>query len=83
MFGPEISKGFKKDTVPNGGPFQAKAGDPNLPPLIYLKHVDTEGDHLLVDDHQNIVGIIDWQIARVVPRQEAFGPALVTADMRA
>ncbi|KAF7928663.1 uncharacterized protein EAE98_005719 [Botrytis deweyae] len=50
---------------------------------FYLKHVDDKGDHLFVDDQLNITGIIDWQMARVVPREEAFGPSLVTADMQA
>lgn len=50
---------------------------------FYLKHVDDKGDHLLVDKDLNITGIIDWQMARVVPRQEAFGLSLVSADMRA
>ncbi|KAK1243816.1 hypothetical protein MKX08_001954 [Trichoderma sp. CBMAI-0020] len=49
----------------------------------FLKHVDDKGDHLLVDDNLRITGIIDWQMARVVPRREAFGPSLVTADMNA
>lgn len=50
---------------------------------FYLKHVDDKGDHLLVDEQLNITGIIDWQMARIVPRHEAFGPSLVTADMKA
>ncbi|KAK4210075.1 hypothetical protein QBC37DRAFT_350636 [Rhypophila decipiens] len=49
--------------------------------LFFLKHVDDKGDHLLVDEDYNIVGIIDWQFARVVPAAEAFGPSLLTADM--
>ncbi|KND94324.1 hypothetical protein TOPH_00743 [Tolypocladium ophioglossoides CBS 100239] len=48
---------------------------------FFLKHVDDKGDHLLVDENLNITGIIDWQIARVVPRREAFGPSLVSANM--
>ncbi|KAK4072086.1 hypothetical protein Trihar35433_4150 [Trichoderma harzianum] len=44
---------------------------------------EAKGDHLLVDDDLHITGIIDWQMARVVPRREAFGPSLVTADMDA
>lgn len=48
---------------------------------FFLKHVDDKGDHLLVDKDLNIKGIIDWQMARVVPRREAFGLSLVTADM--
>ncbi|KAE8327304.1 hypothetical protein BDV39DRAFT_215217 [Aspergillus sergii] len=48
---------------------------------FYIKHVDDKGDHLVVDDELNITGIIDWQMARVVPASEAFGPSLVTAEM--
>ncbi|KAJ5654784.1 hypothetical protein N7490_001787 [Penicillium lividum] len=48
---------------------------------FYIKHVDDKGDHLMVDDELNIVGIIDWQMARVAPASEAFGPSLVTAEM--
>ncbi|KZF19250.1 hypothetical protein L228DRAFT_251364 [Xylona heveae TC161] len=48
---------------------------------FYIKHVDDKGDHLMVDDELNITGIIDWQMARVVPAREAFGPSLVTAEM--
>jgi hypothetical protein len=50
---------------------------------FYLKHVDDKGDHILVDEQLNITGIIDWQMARIVPWHEAFGPSLVTADMNA
>ncbi|KAL2285777.1 hypothetical protein FJTKL_07502 [Diaporthe vaccinii] len=50
---------------------------------LFLKHVDDKGDHLLVDEDLNITGIIDWQMARVVPPREAFGLSLVSADMRA
>ncbi|KAK0636909.1 hypothetical protein B0T17DRAFT_587923 [Bombardia bombarda] len=49
---------------------------------LFLKHVDDKGDHLLVDGDSNIIGIIDCQMARVVPRREAFAVSLVTADMR-
>ena len=42
-----------------------------------------KGDHLLVDENLNITGIIDWQMALVVPRREAFGASLVTASMSA
>ncbi|KAI1118131.1 hypothetical protein F5Y14DRAFT_401158 [Nemania sp. NC0429] len=50
---------------------------------FYLKHVDDKGDHLMVDEDLNLTGIIDWQMARVVPRREAFAVSLVSADMRA
>ncbi|KAI5777198.1 hypothetical protein EDC01DRAFT_679839, partial [Geopyxis carbonaria] len=48
---------------------------------FFLKHVDDKGDHLMVDEDLKITGVIDWQMARVVPPSEAFGPSLVTADM--
>lgn len=65
---------------------QALAAKPNHNSIetmeqFYIKHVDDKGDHLMVDDDLNIVGIIDWQMARVVPASEAFGPSLVTAEM--
>lgn len=50
---------------------------------FFLKHVDDKGDHLLVDQDLNITGVIDWQMARVVPRREAFALSLVSADMNA
>lgn len=56
------------------------AGDDNQ---FYLKHVDDKGDHILVDENSNVTGIIDWQMARIVPRREAFALSLVTADMSA
>jgi hypothetical protein len=49
---------------------------------FFLKHMDDKGDHIMVDDEFNIVGIIDWTFARTVPIYEAFGPSLVTADMK-
>ncbi|KAK3377224.1 aminoglycoside phosphotransferase [Lasiosphaeria ovina] len=51
------------------------------PQEFFLKHVDDKGDHLLVDENLNVTGVIDWQMARVVPRYEAFGASLVTASM--
>ncbi|WDK19158.1 hypothetical protein CGRA01v4_10445 [Colletotrichum graminicola] len=50
---------------------------------FFLRHVDDRGDHLLVDKQTNIIGIVDWQMARVVPRREAFALSLISADMRA
>lgn len=50
---------------------------------FFLKHVDDKGDHILVDEDLNVTGIIDWQMARIVPRREAFALSLVTADMSA
>ncbi|KJZ71636.1 hypothetical protein HIM_08948 [Hirsutella minnesotensis 3608] len=39
---------------------------------FYLKHADDKGDHILVDDHFNITGIIDWEWAHTAPPQHAF-----------
>ncbi|KAJ5714556.1 uncharacterized protein N7483_011737 [Penicillium malachiteum] len=60
---------------------QTPAEEPETTEKFYIKHVDDKGDHIMVDDELNIVGIIDWQMARVVPANEAFGPSLVTAEM--
>ena len=53
------------------------------PEHFFLKHIDDKGDHLMVDGNLNIVGVIDWQMARIAPACEAFGPSLATADMNA
>jgi hypothetical protein len=37
-----------------------------------LKHPDDKGDHILVDESFNIVGIIDWEWTRTVSKEEAF-----------
>lgn len=72
---------FLKDNVAQLA--QQDTEEVQVPEKFFLKHVDDKGDHLLVDENLNITGIIDWQMARVVPRREAFGPSLVTADMNA
>lgn len=49
---------------------------------FFLKHMDDKGDHhILVDDDNNITGVIDWTFARVVPAFEAFGPSPLAADL--
>lgn len=50
---------------------------------LFLKHIDDKGDRLMVDEDLNITGIIDWQMARIVRRREAFAAPLVSADMKA
>ncbi|EEY15912.1 conserved hypothetical protein [Verticillium alfalfae VaMs.102] len=37
----------------------------------------------MVDEDLNITEIIDWQMARTVPRREAIALSLVSADVRA
>ncbi|KAF3069965.1 hypothetical protein CFAM422_006875 [Trichoderma lentiforme] len=71
---------FLKDNVSQ---IAEQGGEAKSAEKFFLKHVDDKGDHLVVDDDLHITGIIDWQMARVVPRREAFGPSLVTADMDA
>jgi hypothetical protein len=39
---------------------------------FYLKHPDDKGDHILVDDSFTIVGMIDWEWAQTVSKEEAF-----------
>lgn len=68
---------FMKDNVPQ----LVSEDEKQTTEKFYLNHIDDKGDHMLVDEHLNITGIIDWQMARVVPRSEAFGPSLVTANL--
>jgi hypothetical protein len=48
----------------------------SLPPdkqqQFFLKHPDDKGDHILVDNAFNIVGIIDWEWTQTAPPSEAF-----------
>lgn len=48
---------------------------------FFLKHMDDKGDHILVDDDFNIVGIIDWEWAQTVPMSEAFAAPLFMLDV--
>ncbi len=43
----------------SGGPF-------------FLKHPDDKGDHILVNDNYDIVGIIDWEWTQTASKAEAF-----------
>ncbi|CAH0015926.1 unnamed protein product [Clonostachys rhizophaga] len=53
-------------------------------PKFWLKHMDDKGDHIrvdrglppakLVDENYNIKSIVNWQLARFVPTEEAFDP---------
>ncbi|KAK7227416.1 hypothetical protein V2G26_015419 [Clonostachys chloroleuca] len=59
---------------------------------FWLKHMDDKGDHIrvdrglppakLVDDNYNIKSIVNWQLARFVPTEDAFDASLFTANMR-
>ncbi|KAI1378103.1 hypothetical protein F4677DRAFT_458802 [Hypoxylon crocopeplum] len=39
---------------------------------FFLKHPDDKGDHILVNEDFDIVGIIDWEWCRTVSKEEAF-----------
>ncbi|KAE8143629.1 hypothetical protein BDV38DRAFT_289542 [Aspergillus pseudotamarii] len=71
---------FLKSQIPalpaNLGPDSSAATE-----QFYIKYMDDKGDQLMVDDEPNIIGIIDWQMPRVVLASEAFGPSPVTAEM--
>lgn len=40
--------------------------------MFFLKHPDDKGDHILVNDAFEIVGIIDWEWCQTVSKEEAF-----------
>ncbi|KAG6063242.1 hypothetical protein E4U32_001451 [Claviceps aff. humidiphila group G2b] len=39
---------------------------------FFLKHADQKGDHILVNDDFDIVGIIDWEWCSTASREDAF-----------
>ncbi|KAG6131365.1 hypothetical protein E4U12_003777 [Claviceps purpurea] len=39
---------------------------------FFVKHMDDKGDHILVNDDFDIVGIIDWESCQTVSKEEAF-----------
>ena len=41
-------------------------------PQFFLKHPDDKGDHILVNDRYEIVGMIDWEWTATVSEAEAF-----------
>lgn len=45
-----------------------------MPPWdqFFLKHPDDKDDHIPVNDSFDIVGVIDWEWTRTVPKAEAF-----------
>ncbi|KAL7894929.1 hypothetical protein HDV63DRAFT_396552 [Trichoderma sp. SZMC 28014] len=44
----------------------------DLVPRVYLQHTDDKGDHILMDEHFNITGIIDWEWAYTASPAHAF-----------
>lgn len=49
--------------------------------LFFMKHMDDKGDHILVDDSFNIVGLIDWEWAQTTTKSEAFAAPLCLLDV--
>ncbi|CAL1708633.1 unnamed protein product [Somion occarium] len=47
-----------------------------------LKHLDDKGNHILVDERNNIVGVIDWEWAQTVPKAIAFAAPIFIAGTR-
>ena len=39
---------------------------------FFLKHPDDKGDHILVNDNLDIIGVIDWEWTQTVSKAEAF-----------
>ncbi|KAG6246196.1 hypothetical protein E4U23_004820 [Claviceps purpurea] len=39
---------------------------------FFLKHMDDKGDHILVNDDFDIVGIVDWEWCKTASKEEAF-----------
>ncbi|KIM44112.1 hypothetical protein M413DRAFT_375149 [Hebeloma cylindrosporum] len=48
---------------------------------FFLKHMDDKGDHILVDNAFNIVGVIDWEWAQTATLSEAFSSPLYLLDV--
>ncbi|KAJ5356063.1 hypothetical protein N7517_010672 [Penicillium concentricum] len=57
---------FRQDIV--GALFK----DAPLSDQFFLKHPDDKGDHILVNDCFDIVGVIDWEWTQTVSKVEAF-----------
>ncbi|KAI1759908.1 hypothetical protein GGR53DRAFT_115273 [Hypoxylon sp. FL1150] len=39
---------------------------------FFLKHPDDKGDHILINENYDIVGIIDWEWCHTVSKEDAF-----------
>ncbi|GKT49134.1 uncharacterized protein ColSpa_09315 [Colletotrichum spaethianum] len=49
---------------------------------FFLKHPDDKGDHILVNESCDIVGIIDWEWTRTVSELEAFSSPCMMWPLR-
>ena len=54
---------FRLDVINSGFPSTGQ---------FFLKHPDDKGDHILVSESFDIVGIIDWEWTQTVPKEHAF-----------
>ena len=45
---------------------------PSMNEKFFLMHPDDKGDHILIDDSYQIIGILDWEWAQTVPKELAF-----------
>lgn len=54
---------FRLDVINDGFPSTGQ---------FFLKHPDDKGDHILINDSFDIVGIIDWEWTQTVSREHAF-----------
>ncbi|WVQ96998.1 hypothetical protein IAU59_004107 [Kwoniella sp. CBS 9459] len=43
-----------------------------VPDRVFFRHDDQKGDHLLVDEEQIVIGVLDWEWAYVTTKAEAF-----------
>ncbi|KAF8250678.1 hypothetical protein K440DRAFT_639182 [Wilcoxina mikolae CBS 423.85] len=55
---------------------------PNDPGPFFLRHVDSRDANFLVDDGFYITGIIDWELAMIVPKSSAFQSPLLMYNLR-
>ncbi|KAG0702633.1 hypothetical protein DFH29DRAFT_804745 [Suillus ampliporus] len=53
------------------------SGDSMNNETFYHRHEDDKGDHILVNDQLDIVGIIDWEWSKVVGKSFAFAAPLM------
>ena len=47
----------------------------------YIQHLDSRDANFLVDDEYNITGVIDWELAIVMPNYSAFQSPLLLFDI--
>ncbi|WWC68366.1 uncharacterized protein I206_102291 [Kwoniella pini CBS 10737] len=48
---------------------------------VYIKHDDEKGDHLMWNEKEEVVGVLDWEWAHVTSKEEAFSSPYIFYDM--